>query len=452
MPFSFPSSPTNGQTYTYNGKTWTFNSTTTTWDANTTASIATAVAPITYNASTQAVSLDKSVANTWTGNQIFAGSVDENNLTNGVQIGKAAADSSPRLVFVPPGVSSSATNWQIDNFNGTFRWFIPGNTKLSLDTSGNLTAAGSINANNLNFAGKNAIINGAFDFWQRGTSFTNPGSYTADRFKAVFTSGLTTAISQQDATGATGLPGNAKYFLRITKTAGATGFTVMQPVEDVRTFAGQTVTLSFYAKADSAQTATTSLSQYFGSGGSSEYYYSNQNVSLTTSWQRFSFTWTLNSVAGKTVASDSAVTVWFNTPTGSFNIDLWGMQLEAGSVATPFSRAGGTLQGELAACQRFFQVLPTSLTFGLATNAISYQWIPPVTMRTTPAGSLTTTSPSWENAVFATMGSLTSASLDVSHVGSTGGDLRIQGTFSPNTSYGALSKLYGGYIWLSAEL
>ena len=45
------------------------------------------------------------------------------------------------------------------------------------------------------------------------------------------------------------------------------------------------------------------------------------------------------------------------------------MQVELGSVATTFSRAGGTIQGELAACMRYYQTSlpPTSSTHSLLT-------------------------------------------------------------------------------------
>jgi hypothetical protein len=87
-----------------------------------------------------------------------------------------------------------------------------------------------------------------------------------------------------------------------------------------------------------------------GYTGSSSFLTSN--VTLTTSWQRFSITATAASSA-------TELTILFaNTPTGTASTNDWyeitGVQLEIGSVATAFSRAGGTIQGELAACQRYY--------------------------------------------------------------------------------------------------
>ena len=211
-------------------------------------------------------------------------------------------------------------------------------------------------------AGKNKIINGDFSIWQRGTSFSNPkGVYLADRYNYNYDGTGNITISQQSFTpGAAPVAGyESQYFLRINQTTAGSGnnFSVLaQPIENVQTLAGQTVTVSFWAKADTSRALSIQLRQDFGSGGSSNVDTSGAGATLTTSWARYTNTITLPSISGKTIGTGSALRLFIYVPGNTTQtIDLWGVQVEAGSVATPFTTASGTLQGELALCQRYYQ-------------------------------------------------------------------------------------------------
>jgi hypothetical protein len=213
-------------------------------------------------------------------------------------------------------------------------------------------------------AGKNKIINGDFGIWQRGTSFTNPanGAYLADRFLTNYDgTGSTRTVSQQTFTpGTAPVAGyEAQYFYRYAQTVAGSGGTynnvLEQYIEDVRTFAGQTVTYSFWAKAASAASFTMGIAQNFGSGGSSVVGVGTQSIAVTTSWERYSYTVAIPSVAGKTIGTSSKLDVYVQAaPNTAFTLDIWGVQVEAGSTATAFQTATGTIQGELALCQRYF--------------------------------------------------------------------------------------------------
>ena len=207
-------------------------------------------------------------------------------------------------------------------------------------------------------AGKNKIINGDFGIWQRGTSFTPAaaiGVYTTDRWNVSRDgSGATVTISQQTFTpGAAPVAGyEGTFFYRQAQSVAGSGGTynqVQQRIENVQTFAGQTVTLSFWARVASG---TLSISNYFeqnfGSGGSSSVFTNASTANtITTSWQRFTQTISYPSISGKTIGTSSYFTVGFGIPTNTtFTLDIWGVQLEAGSVATPFTTATGTLSGE----------------------------------------------------------------------------------------------------------
>jgi hypothetical protein len=251
-------------------------------------------------------------------------------------------------------------------------------------------------------AGKNKFINGDFGVWQRGTSFTGAlnNVFCADRWNAVVStsvSGLSWTVSQQTFTpGSAPIAGyEGTFFLRadISTIGSATLPTIRQKIEDVRTFANQIVTASWWGRSSTTTTVTSGFRviQNFGSGGSTAVDVTASNVVYTSSWQRFTRTFTMNSVSGKTIGAGNSVEMRLLLDgVNGANLDIWGVQLEAGSTATAFQTATGSVQGELAACQRYYyrQTYATGDRTGVGFNAntsLAYIVFPfPVTMRTAP--------------------------------------------------------------------
>jgi hypothetical protein len=251
--------------------------------------------------------------------------------------------------------------------------------RLGVGSNGDTLVADSSTSTGLSYqanwaAGKNKIINGDFRINQRGfTSETANGVYTFDRWQMIVAGDGTSTFTPQTFTpGAAPVAGyEATNFIRCVttgQTTSAVRTTLQQSIEDVRTFAGQTVTVSFYAKANSGTPAIAlELSQNFGSGGSATVNTAVGPFTISTSWARYSATVSIPSISGKTIGTSNTLRYVFflsagsdfNTRASSIGIqtntfDIWGVQVEAGSVATAFQTATGTIQGELAACQRYY--------------------------------------------------------------------------------------------------
>jgi hypothetical protein len=248
---------------------------------------------------------------------------------------------------------------------------------------------------------RNAIINGNFNIWQRGTSFASSTSntYTADRWYANRSNGTSSVSRQSFSTGELSIPGygSPEYFLRHDVTIGNDYTEIQQRIEDVRTFAGQTVTLSFWAKGTNPGDGSYSarLAQNFGTGGSPTLQTSFNPITVTSSWARYSATVTLPSIVGKTIGAESLLQLVIgqsnSTSTAAWTLDIWGVQLEVGTVATPFEhRPIGT---ELALCQRYYirysngaALQPLGTCSYYTTTSTSTHVIFPVEMREKPVG------------------------------------------------------------------
>jgi hypothetical protein len=258
-------------------------------------------------------------------------------------------------------------------------------------------------------AGKNAVLNSNFSVWQRGTSFTalTASQATADRwFINPGVAGGSGAVTRQATSDTTNLP-NIQYCARVQRTAANTGtnpFYLAQSFESVNSipFAGKAITVSFYARAGANFSAASSLLgvQLLSGTGTDQNFitvaYTGQatvagaNVTLTTTWQRFT-------VSGTVASTATELALYFvNTPVGTAGAadyyEVTGVQLEAANTASPYAPNGATYQAELAACQRYYWRGSGASAYGGwgtgsgETTTSSYIVINnPVNMRTTPS-------------------------------------------------------------------
>lgn len=206
----------------------------------------------------------------------------------------------------------------------------------------------------------NFVINGGFDIWQRGSSFApiTDSTYAADRWLIRSSVAPTSrTVERKDLSAAITELQNVDYYLRSTINTIGSGSNVRirTAIENVGTLANETVVLSWWGKHNSSANLTVVVSQVFGAGGSATVTPYNSTVAYTNVWQRFEVSFSMPSIAGKTIGANNYIQLEFyqNDATNSV-LDITGVQLEAGSAATTFRRVGSSIQGELAACQRYY--------------------------------------------------------------------------------------------------
>jgi hypothetical protein len=250
--------------------------------------------------------------------------------------------------------------------------------------------------------GRNLIHNPLFNVAQRGAGpFTTNSVYTLDRWFISFN--LDTNSITQQAVAPGGVAGDEACAFVLANSgfvgnAGAAAYTVLtQFVEGTQRLSGKTITISFFAYSNAGQKLGVSYDQIFGTGGSpsANIYAAGQSVTISAGvWARYSLTFAIPSITGKTLGTNkddkTGINFWFSSGSGqatragnvgvqSGNVSLWGVQLEIGGQATPLEKPDPRY--DLSNCQRFF--LAASIYVGpsgLYATTFSF----PSTMRAIP--------------------------------------------------------------------
>lgn len=270
------------------------------------------------------------------------------------------------------------------------------NPQYTLDVAGDINTTGNIYAGTANnpmtiSAGnlgmfRNRIINGDMRFDQRaiGTiANTTAWQYIIDRWQSILA--ITGMNASRISLTTSDTPYNQGFMYALQFTAPTSTLTVLQQRIELfncidMLFAQKTV--SFWAKSTSAQTLTvyqrlTPTGDTTTTTAGTEYLNASMvdvNVSLTTSWQYY--TATFPAVASTTINMTNGMNQGMRlafgiTPTASTTVQITGVQLERGNIATPFEFRPFPI--ELQLCQRYYEKsfdLATTPAANVATNCL----------------------------------------------------------------------------------
>jgi hypothetical protein len=240
-------------------------------------------------------------------------------------------------------------------------------------------------------AGKNKLINGGFDIWQRGITFTGTGwAFSADRW-AYLSLGGNSTVTQET----TVVPVGFRYSTKFTAGATITGY-LSQSIEtfDTLQLAGKTV--AFSAQVAATASIPLQLVVEFSTTVDASSGASWTGITATSGSTATPTTTTFIPISGVYAIPSTAKTVRAyvrtqSTITSGQAFYFAGAQLEIGSLPTAFAKAGGTIQGELAACQRYYWRNTASGYFAISnlgtannTTDVYFPITPPMTMRVAP--------------------------------------------------------------------
>lgn len=277
------------------------------------------------------------------------------------------------------------------------------------DDSKYLTALANVPAFN-NSLYRQAIINGNFDVWQRGTSFTasapNDDVYTADRWNSLTEGNDVIDVAQ---TVITDLPKSNYSYKAIAGSTTYVGLAQFIEAKDAQKFKGKSVSVSFAVKSATltavrcavlswGSTADSITSDVVATWGATPTWATNwtaentpANLTVTSSWTTVKVE---NIAIDSATVNNLALVIW--TPaqmTSTQAIDIAQVQLCAGDVALPFMPK--SFDDELRACKRYAnkispQFLYGSFATGWAESATIGQFIIPLGIPMRGAPSLTT--------------------------------------------------------------